>query len=105
LGNLLTRWGWQVHPARNAEQALAVPWRADLNILDFHLDGSCTGLDVWERLREQHADVPTVMLTADRDSELRQRLLEAGIGVLYKPLKPLALRQVLQRVAVNLTQA
>ncbi|MEO8858596.1 MAG: PAS-domain containing protein, partial [Burkholderiaceae bacterium] len=42
LGNLLTRWGWQVHPARNAEQALAVPWRADLNILDFHLDGSCT---------------------------------------------------------------
>ena len=102
LGDLLRRWGWQVHTARNAEQALAAPWRADLNILDFHLDGGQTGLDVWKLLRERHADVPTVMLTADRDSELRQRLLEQGIGVLYKPLKPLALRQVLQRVAINL---
>jgi len=44
--------------------------------------------------------VPTVILTADRDGELRQRLLDRGIHVLYKPLKPLALRQVLQRVAV-----
>jgi CheY-like chemotaxis protein len=98
LGSLLTSWGWQVHPARNAEQALAAPWRPDLHILDFHLDGGHTGLDVWRRLCERHADVPTVMLTADRDGELRQRLLDAGIGVLYKPLKPLALRQVLQRV-------
>jgi hypothetical protein len=38
------------------------------------------------------------MLTADRDSELRQRLLEAGVVVLYKPLKLLAMRQVMQRV-------
>ncbi|WEN16861.1 PAS-domain containing protein [Rhodanobacter sp. AS-Z3] len=102
LGNLLSRWGWQVHAARNAEQALAAPWRADLHILDFHLDGGHTGLDVWKLLHEQHADVPTVMLTADRDSDLRQRLQELGISVLYKPLKPVALRQVLQRVAVNL---
>jgi DNA-binding response OmpR family regulator len=101
LGNLLTSWGWHVHAARNAEQALAAPWRPDLYILDFHLDGGHTGLDVWQRLCERHADVPTVMLTADRDGELRQRLLDAGIGVLYKPLKPLALRQVLQRVAVG----
>ncbi|MEP6897098.1 MAG: PAS-domain containing protein, partial [Rhodanobacter sp.] len=101
LDNLLTSWGWHVHAARNAEQALAAPWRPDLHILDFHLDGGHTGLDVWQLLREQHADVPTVMLTADRDGELRQRLLDAGIGVLYKPLKPLALRQVLQRVTAG----
>ena len=97
LGHLLTGWGWHVHAARNAEQALAAPWRPDLHILDYHLDGGQTGLDVWEMLREQHGDVPTVMLTADRDGELRQRLLEVGVGVLYKPLKPLALRQILQR--------
>lgn len=98
LGSLLTSWGWQVHAARNAGQALAAPWRPDLYILDYHLDGGDTGLDIWRQLCEWHADVPTVMLTADRDDELRQRLLDAGIGVLYKPLKPLALRQVLQRV-------
>jgi CheY-like chemotaxis protein len=105
LSNLLTSWGWHVHAARNAEQALAAPWRPDLHILDFHLDGGHTGLEVWQQLNVQPVDVPTVMLTADRDGELRQRLLEAGIGVLYKPLKPLALRQVLQRVAAGAMRA
>ncbi|MBN8715079.1 MAG: PAS domain-containing hybrid sensor histidine kinase/response regulator [Xanthomonadales bacterium] len=99
LDALLTGWGWQVYSARNAEQAMAAPWRPDLHILDFHLDDGQTGLDVWQLLNRRHAGVPTVMLTADRDGGLRQRLREAGIGVLYKPLKPLALRQILQRVA------
>ena len=101
LSSLLGSWGWQVHAARSGEQALAAPWRADLHILDFHLDGGHTGLEVWQELRARHADVPTVMLTADRDGELRQRLLDAGMGVLYKPLKPLALRQMLQRVVAS----
>ena len=105
LGNLLSSWGWHVHAARNSTEALAAPWRPDLHILDFHLDGGRTGLEAWELLRARHADVPTVMLTADRDGELRQRLLEIGIGVLYKPLKPLALRQVLQRVAVGMPRS
>ncbi|HXS04789.1 MAG TPA: PAS-domain containing protein [Rhodanobacter sp.] len=101
LTTLLASWGWQVHAARNAMQALAVPWRPDINILDFHLDGGFNGLDAWRQLAGLHVDVPTVMLTADRDSDLRQRLLDAGISVLYKPLKPLALRQTLQRVGTQ----
>jgi CheY-like chemotaxis protein len=98
LSALLTRWGWEVHAARDAGQALAAPWQPDLHILDYHLDAGRTGWDVWQALCERHPDVPTVMLTADRDGDLRQRLLDAGFGVLYKPLKPLALRQLLQRV-------
>jgi CheY-like chemotaxis protein len=105
LSTLLTGWGWQVHASRDADQALAAPWPADLHILDYHLDAGQTGWDVWRRLRERHPHVPTVMLTADRDGELRQRLLEAGIGVLYKPLKPLALRQLLQRVSAASVRA
>ncbi|CAM5231379.1 histidine kinase OS=Rhodanobacter lindaniclasticus OX=75310 GN=B1991_15165 PE=3 SV=1 [Rhodanobacter lindaniclasticus] len=105
LTTLLTGWGWQVHGARHAAQALAVPWRPDINILDFHLDSGQTGLDVWRQLAAMHADVPTVVLTADRDGDLRQRLLDAGVGVLYKPLKPLALRQVLLRVVVGAARA
>jgi CheY-like chemotaxis protein len=80
---------------------LAVPWRPDVNILDFHLDGGQNGLDVWRQLAAGHPDVPTVMLTADRDGELRQQLLDAGAGVLYKPLKPLALRQTLLRLGAR----
>ncbi|MEI7037791.1 hybrid sensor histidine kinase/response regulator [Fulvimonas yonginensis] len=98
LSALLGSWGWQVHAARDVAQALAVPWQPDLHILDYHLDAGRTGWDVWRELSGRHPQVPTVMLTADRDGELRQRLLDAGIGVLYKPLKPLALRQLLQRV-------
>jgi CheY-like chemotaxis protein len=98
LSTLLANWGWEVHAARDADQAMAAPWQADLHILDYHLDAGHTGWDVWQALSARHPDVPTVMLTADRDGELRQRLLDAGVGVLHKPLKPLALRQLLQRV-------
>jgi PAS domain S-box-containing protein len=97
LSALLGSWGWQVHAARTLEQARAAPWAPDLHIFDYHLDGGRTGLDVLDELGK---DVPTVILTADRDGELRQRLLDRGMGVLYKPLKPVALRQVLQRVAL-----
>ena len=99
LSALLSSWGWQVHAARTIEQAREAPWAADLHIFDYHLDGGCTGIDVWQALGDGASSTPTIILTADRDGELRQRLLERGVGVLYKPLKPLALRQVLQRVA------
>ncbi|MGN6227048.1 MAG: PAS-domain containing protein [Dyella sp.] len=99
LSHLLVGWGWEVHAARNLEQALAAPWPADIHLLDFHLDGGRTGLEVLDQLQARHGAVAAVIVTADRDGELRQRLLDRGVGLLYKPLKPLALRQVLQRVA------
>ncbi|SFS04127.1 PAS domain S-box-containing protein [Dyella sp. OK004] len=99
LSTLLVGWGWQVHAARTVEQARAVPWPADLHIFDYHLDAGRTGLDALSELDVHAAAIPTVILTADRDSELRQRLLDHGLAVLYKPLKPLALKQVLQRMA------
>ncbi|BBD80288.1 hybrid sensor histidine kinase/response regulator [Aerosticca soli] len=101
LCGLLADWGWQVHAARDAGQALAVPWTPDLYLLDYHLDGGRTGLDVLAALRRRHGEVPVILLTADRDGDLRQRLQDGGALVLYKPLKPLALRQVLQRIAVR----
>lgn len=83
----------------NEPIALAAPWRPDLRILDFHLDGGHAGLNAWRQWRAHHAGVSTVMLMADR--ELHQLLRDAGISVLYKPLKPLALRQMLQRIAAG----
>ena len=69
----------------------------DLLVLDYHLDGGRTGLDALAILRERYGDVPSIFVTADRDADLRARLQEAGGTVLYKPLKPLALRQAMQR--------
>ncbi|HEX8776605.1 MAG TPA: PAS-domain containing protein [Rhodanobacter sp.] len=96
MGALLASWQWQVHEARTPAQAERVPWRPDLLVLDYHLDGGLTGLDALAGLRARFGAVPAVVLTADRDTVLRQRLLEAGVNVLYKPLRPLALRQLIQ---------
>src|SRR5690625_6479930 len=76
----------------------ALPWPPDAAILDYHLDEGLTGLDVLCRLRQHNTDIPTAIVTADRDPGLREALQAADVVVLYKPLKPLALRRWLRRV-------
>jgi signal transduction histidine kinase/Na+/proline symporter/CheY-like chemotaxis protein len=92
---LLRGLGWSVDALRVPEGDMATP---DLLVLDYHLDGGRTGLDALAVLRERFGEVPTVFVTADRDVDLRARLRDAGGSVLYKPLKPLAMRQVMQRL-------
>jgi CheY-like chemotaxis protein len=95
---LLESWGWRVLAARDTAHALDHADAADVAILDYHLDGGCTGLDVHAALRAAGAAPTTIILTADRDGGLRQRILAEGVLLLYKPLKPLALHQSLQHV-------
>ncbi|MBS0556884.1 MAG: PAS domain-containing hybrid sensor histidine kinase/response regulator [Proteobacteria bacterium] len=95
---LLESWDWRVHGARTATQALAAPATVDVLLLDYHLDGGATGVDALPALRARFGDVPAIVLTADRDPQLRRTLVDAGLQVLYKPVKPLALRQVLLHV-------
>ena len=97
LTALLRSWQWQCHASRNAEQALQVPWTPQLLLLDYHLDGGATGLQALQQLRLRFGDVPAVVLTADRDAQLQQAIVAAGAQVLHKPLRPLALQQILKR--------
>ncbi|TAL74790.1 MAG: response regulator [Rhodanobacter sp.] len=97
LATLLEQWGWTVHAARSVAHARQVPWVPDLLLLDYHLDGGHTGLDALQQLRPQCGAAPVVVITADRDPALRARLLAAGVQVLYKPMRPLALRQLILR--------
>ena len=98
LRMLLESWGWRVLAARDATQALAMAGEADIAILDYHLDGGRTGLELYTLLQDAGSALPTVVLTADRDGALRQRINAEGVMLLYKPLKPLALHQALQRL-------
>ncbi|CAM5343529.1 hypothetical protein RLIN73S_03882 [Rhodanobacter lindaniclasticus] len=104
LTTLLTGWGWQgTAPAMRRKR-----WRCRGGRISTSWTSTWTAARPdWmsRQLAAMHADVPTVVLTADRDGDLRQRLLDAGVGVLYKPLKPLALRQVLLRVVVGAARA
>jgi PAS domain S-box-containing protein len=93
---LFASWGWQVDALRAPAHASAQT--PDIMVLDYHLDAGMTGLDALSLLRERFGNIPAVVITADRDPLIRERLAAAGVSALYKPLKPLALRQVMQRL-------
>ncbi|MFT3791668.1 MAG: PAS domain-containing hybrid sensor histidine kinase/response regulator [Rudaea sp.] len=99
LRTLLEQWGWRVLAAANSAQALELvrAQRPDIAILDYHLAASDNGLDLYTKLQIALGDIPAAILTADRDAALRRRTLELGLMLLYKPLKPLALKQALRR--------
>jgi PAS domain S-box-containing protein len=102
---LLEGWGCEVLAARDADTALALAAATppDMFLLDYHLDGGETGLRLRERLRERLGaampERPCVVITADHSGEVRAEVLGAGCQLLYKPLKPLALKSVMARFA------
>jgi signal transduction histidine kinase/Na+/proline symporter len=97
LQMLLEGWGWTVVALRDAQRAPMQAREVDIAILDYHLDGGRTGLQLYAAIRAT-VPLPTIILTADRDEALRQRILGEGLTLLYKPLKPLALHQALSQL-------
>ena len=70
----------------------------DAAILDVHLpDGS--GLDVLERMRDEGAAIPVVVITADDSQPVRLRAERLGVtAFLTKPVQPLELLRILEQV-------
>jgi FixJ family two-component response regulator len=55
-------------------------------VLDVHLSGGQSGLDVQDALRRRQPDLPVVIITGDDDPENRSRALAAGAAAyLFKP--------------------
>lgn len=95
MQGLLQQWGADVLTAADLEQALScLQGRApDLALVDYHLDGGRTGLQALTALREQFgAELPALMITADRTEECRQGARSLGVAVLNKPIKAGKLR-------------
>jgi signal transduction histidine kinase len=93
---LLVGWGCRVSKAGDLSRALAALSGAHIPpagaLVDYHLDGG-NGLDVIVALRARFgADLPAILITADRDAQVRAAARAAGVSVLHKPLKPAALR-------------
>ncbi|UUP18089.1 PAS domain-containing hybrid sensor histidine kinase/response regulator [Nitratireductor thuwali] len=97
---LLQSWGCRVRTfTGTAYLAAGRPRgaRPDLILADYHLDRE-TGLEAVRRLREAwDADIPAVLITADRTSDVRAEALALEMPILHKPLKPAALRALLMR--------
>ncbi|GMV29940.1 MAG: hypothetical protein AMXMBFR59_20650 [Rhodanobacteraceae bacterium] len=100
LVRLLYGWGCDVSAAADGRAAatLLAQHEADLWLFDFHLDDDDTGVALHERLRERFAARPSVILSADTGDATRRAVAEAGLPLLIKPIKPLALKSVLDRV-------
>ena len=100
MRELLHGWGWQVHLAADLQQAREhiAGQMPDLLLLDYHLDDGCTGLQAWRVLG---LDVPAIVITADRSEAVKQEIESFGLLLLYKPLRPLALRSLLRRVVAG----
>jgi len=107
MHGLLTKWGAEPVTATTSQDAshLMETQRLErgrvpaLLLVDYHLDNKVTGLDVIAALREAAGvSVPAVILTADHSTEVMQRVREAGHKLLHKPLKPAALRALINRI-------
>ncbi|MFV0281009.1 MAG: NahK/ErcS family hybrid sensor histidine kinase/response regulator [Rhodoblastus sp.] len=106
---LLEGWGCTVATAGTRAEAIAIfasnERRPDAAVVDYHLDAD-DGLAVIDALREKFdADLPAVLVTADRTEELRAEAAVRDIRVLAKPLKPAALRSLLAQWRVTRSAA
>jgi CheY-like chemotaxis protein/anti-sigma regulatory factor (Ser/Thr protein kinase) len=99
LRQVLEGWGCRVSVAGHgpgAQAAIATD-PADAWLFDFHLDDA-TGVALHGRLARDFGARPAVILTADPGEGVRRAVQDAGLPLLLKPLKPLALKSVLDRL-------
>lgn len=97
LSSLLSSWGCQVTTARDRQEfLLAAKMKPHIVLADYQLDHEDNGLAVWSQLAEPRP--PLIVLSANRDASVREAVLRAGGDYLAKPVKPLALRGLLQRL-------
>jgi CheY-like chemotaxis protein/anti-sigma regulatory factor (Ser/Thr protein kinase) len=100
LASLLQGWGCEVATAADGESARrALAARpAALWLFDYHLDHGDSGTELAARLALEFGARPAVILSADAGDAVRRVVHEAGLPLIGKPLKPLALKSVLDRL-------
>ncbi|MCU0832103.1 MAG: PAS-domain containing protein [Rhizobiaceae bacterium] len=109
LEMLLSRWNCRPVTAMSGAEALtkleALRETPDVALVDFHLapDGGSdgeTGLDVIALLRERFGTgLRACLVTADRGTQLARTAMDRDIDLLNKPVKPAALRAIINDAA------
>ncbi len=98
MAALLEGWGCRVRCVATsaALESVSRRERADLLLIDYHLaSGDPDGLSVADRLCRRHPGLGVVVITANHDGELKQRVRARGYDCLIKPVKPLRLRMLI----------
>ena len=98
---LLGGWGCQVYKAADLASAITVieaakPILSGL-LVDYHLDNG-NGIDTIVELRRRFgADLPAILITADRTPRVRDEARARDVPIINKPVKPAALRALLSQ--------
>jgi PAS domain S-box-containing protein len=100
---LLNDWGCEVLAVCDRDSALKCvkerPAAPDLLLVDYHLDGGVSGISVADELQSFWSDgVPGIIITADHTQTAKRAASVQGYQVLPKPLKPAALRALMNRM-------
>jgi signal transduction histidine kinase/CheY-like chemotaxis protein len=105
MATLLGGWGCHVLKAADLKTALNVVSEAKAPpsglLVDYHLD-SGNGIEAIAALRWRFgAELPAILITADRSPAVREEARARDIQVLPKPLKPAALRALMAQWRVT----
>jgi signal transduction histidine kinase/ActR/RegA family two-component response regulator len=100
---LLRSWGCCVVGTRSATEALTDLADAerppDVVISDFHLSNQATGMEAIEQLRAAFgAPIPAFLVSGDISPALLQEVQRGGYHLLHKPVDPMPLRTMLNRL-------
>jgi Na+/proline symporter/signal transduction histidine kinase len=100
METLLSGWGCHVLKAANLITAVAACAASDTPpnglLVDYHLDHGSNGIEVIAALRRHlDADLPAILITADRSPAVRDEARTHNVQVLSKPVKPAALRALM----------
>lgn len=105
LHNLLTGWGCQVVLAASGEEALQLANRGsgapDLLLLDYRLPDGSGPEFVPELFRRWAAQVPVIVISAEREPAVRDGIQGRGWGFLAKPISPSKLRAAVTHVLMR----
>ena len=102
MQTLLERWGCEVKTALDIKQsmkALDNQWIPDVIFSDYRLDNGRTGLEVLQQCRLRLGDCfEGVIISADRSPDILDGIKSNGFSFMAKPVKPLKLRSLLNRI-------
>ncbi len=103
MRSLIEPWGCKVSLAgdeQEAVRAMEVDGLPHVILADYHLDDARNGIDLMNRLRARFGSaLPGVLITADQTDVVRNEARANAYRILHKPLKPAALRALLNRIA------
>lgn len=104
IQDLMQSWGHQVIVAKNLDEALSKAVRhadeIEMALVDFHLGEQTTGVDAALMLRRLlKRNLPLVLLTGDTSPDVSQCAEQAGVQVIYKPVKPDTLQGIIEDCA------